>query len=121
MSTFRDEEILIQQGKNTPSSRFPYTSIDDSSEDCQNYGHSWQAFGRVGAKYCTVCCIIGYCPGCTPVSPAKVAQPFYCTKHPPPAKSGGEGMMTTSSYASTPEPPSARPAPWMPLEGLAHL
>jgi hypothetical protein len=30
-------------------------------------------------------------------------------------------MMTTSSYASTPEPPSARPAPWMPLEGLAHL
>jgi hypothetical protein len=35
-------------------------------------------------------------------------------------------MITTSSSASqhpkeAPEPPSARPAPWMPLEGLAHL
>lgn len=35
-------------------------------------------------------------------------------------------MMTSSSYASrhfeeAAEPPSARPAPWMPLEGLAHL
>lgn len=36
-------------------------------------------------------------------------------------------MMTTSSHSASrypgeaPEPPPARPAPWMPLEGLAHL
>jgi hypothetical protein len=83
MSTFRDEELLIQQSRKTPRSPFPYTSRDDSTEECQDYGHSWQAVGRAGAKYCTVCCILGYCPGCTPISPAKVAQPFYCTKHTP--------------------------------------
>lgn len=83
MSTFRDEEIHIQQGKKTPRSRFQRVAIDLSAPDCQCYGHSWYTIGTAGAKYCAVCGITGYCPGCTPVSPAKVAQPFYCTKHTP--------------------------------------
>lgn len=51
-------------------------------EDCQLYGHTWQQSEHPGVKECVLCHIRGYCPGCTPVSPAG-AQPFPCTRHTP--------------------------------------
>jgi len=83
MSSLRDEEILIQQTKKTPTPHLPYMTVDLSAQDCQFYGHSWQAAGTVGAKYCIICGITGYCPGCIAIPPINTAHPFYCTKHTP--------------------------------------
>lgn len=49
-------------------------------EQCQLFGHSWQATGQPGVKECMLCHIQGYCTGCTPIAPAG-AQPFTCTSH----------------------------------------
>jgi hypothetical protein len=82
MSTFRDEEILIQHTKKTPGPHIAYITIDLSAQDCQWYDHSWQTVGTAGAKRCTQCGIMGYCPDCTS-HPPQGAQPFSCTKHTP--------------------------------------
>jgi len=81
MRTFRDEEILIGlPTKKTLRPHLASMAVDLSAQDCQWYGHSWQAVGTAGAKCCTLCGITGYCPGCTS-HPPQAAQPFYCTKH----------------------------------------
>jgi hypothetical protein len=80
MSTFEDEEILIQHSKKTHRPHLQHMTVDPSSQDCQLYGHSWQVVGTAGTKCCTQCGIIGYRPGCT-LHPPKGAQPFDCTKH----------------------------------------
>jgi|GEM_PF-1022210 len=51
---------------------------------CVYYGHTWEYFGLIGLKKCTVCGEKGYCPLCTPIPPLMSAKPFYCTKHTPP-------------------------------------
>ena len=81
MSNLRDEEILIQHSRKTHRPRLQYMTVDLSAQDCQFYGHSWQAGSTAGTKCCTQCGIVGYCPGCTSVSPIKAAHPFYCTRH----------------------------------------
>ena len=49
-------------------------------EGCQLYGHSWEDGDSPGAKKCSVCGVVGYCPYCI-VLPPPDAQPFTCTKH----------------------------------------
>ena len=63
----------------------PLTSLD-----CFLYGHTWQRIGLSGEKRCTVCGIVGYCPGCTPNPPAG-AQPFRCSQHTQPPAPVQEG------------------------------
>src|SRR5450756_1803376 len=73
MSTFRDEEILIEQTQKTPGPHFAYMTVDLSVQDCQLYGHSWRTVGTAGAKCCTQCGITGYCPGCTSRPPQELS------------------------------------------------
>lgn len=54
--------------------------IQEIPQDCQLYGHSWQVTEHPNVKECSLCHIRGYCPGCTPVTPAN-GRPFYCTYH----------------------------------------
>lgn len=82
MSTFWDEEILIEHTKKTPRPHLAPMSVDLSAQDCQWYGHSWQTIGVAGTKWCGQCGITGYCPGCTP-NPPQDAHPFFCTEHTP--------------------------------------
>ena len=58
--------------------------------ECAYYGHSWERIGLCGEKCCTVCGIVGYCPGCTPLPP-QGAQPFFCTQHTPSASTAAAG------------------------------
>jgi hypothetical protein len=50
---------------------------------CVYYGHTWEYYGFIGLKKCTVCGEKGYCPLCTPHPPLMSAKPFYCTTHTP--------------------------------------
>lgn len=52
----------------------------NSPESCQLYGHNWQTTEHPDIKECSLCHVRGYCPACTPITPAG-AQAFYCTYH----------------------------------------
>ena len=76
-----DEFDLQRMPQRTPETTV-YTPVH-----CACYGHTWEYFGIIGLKRCTVCHIKGYCPGCIPTPPLVTAQPFYCTKHTPTTES----------------------------------
>ena len=76
-------EILIQRTPQKTNGRTQSAYHPVIANSCEFYGHTWEYFGLIGLKKCTVCNLKGYCPGCTPTAPVQDAQPFFCTKHTP--------------------------------------
>jgi|SRR5437016_7306255 len=80
-----DATSLIDAGSTTGTDQPTKTLISVDlipgiPEECQLYGHSWQITEHPDVKECTLCHIRGYCPGCSPVAPAR-AHPFNCSVH----------------------------------------
>jgi len=76
-------EILIQRSPRKTNGSTPSAYHPVIAHSCEFYGHTWEYYGLVGLKQCTVCGVKGYCPLCTPTPPLTDAKPFYCTKHTP--------------------------------------
>ncbi len=77
---------LPQPIKKSRTTQTIVTTVIHTAQDCLIYGHDWLAIGMQGEKKCKACGVVGYCPGCTTNPPAN-AEPFYCSRHTPPAES----------------------------------
>ncbi len=82
MQNLWGEEIQPQSPKRKTPTNKEHGAIPLTAQDCFLFGHSWTPAGMSQEKVCSVCGMIGYCPGCTPIAP-KQAQPFFCTRHTP--------------------------------------